>query len=86
MQCLEANPVAAYCTEDTGDIKVVKGGADRALGSFADNSNTGHIPLIMEAKPDGSATMDMTQLLVYMAAVREATKSQANRIVFEIVP
>ncbi len=52
--------MAAYCTEDTGDIKVVKGGADRALGSFADKSNTGDIPLIMEAKPDGSATMDMT--------------------------
>ncbi len=60
MQYLEANPVAAYCTEDTGDIKVVKGGADRALGSFADKSNTGDIPLIMEAKPDGSATMDIT--------------------------
>lgn len=86
MRCLEVTPVAAYCTEDTGDIKVVKGGADRALGSFADNSNTGHIPLIMEAKPDGSATMDMTQSLIYMAAVHEATKSQANRSVFEVVP
>lgn len=65
-----------------GDTSLIKGRADWALGYGTEKNDTGSILLVVEAKPFEHAPVGMPQLLVYMAAVYEASKDRVNRSVF----
>jgi hypothetical protein len=65
-----------------GKHELVKGRADWALGYGRDKANTGSILIVVEAKPYGSASVGMPQMMVYMAAVQDARRRHTNRAVF----
>ena len=80
-------PVSIRMTDIYGNQEIVKGRADWALGYGTQKSDTGAILLVIEAKPYENAAVGMPQLLVYMAAVYEARRSQdrTNKSVFGMV-
>ena len=54
-----------------GNDGVAKGRADLALGYGANKRETGAIILVVEAKSHKSTSIELPQLLVYMAAVQQ---------------
>lgn len=78
-------PVSIRIQDIYGNSEIVKGRADWALGYGADQSDTGSILLVVEAKSYESAPVGTPQLLVYVAAVHEARQDRVNSSVFGMV-
>lgn len=75
-------PISIRTKDVYGDDELIRGRADWALGYGATKNDTGAILLMVEAKPNESASIGMPQLLVYMAAVQDARHDRINRSVF----
>ena len=78
-------PVSVKYVDDEGKPILLKGRADWALGYGKDKMNTGSLLIIIEAKPVGTSTIGMPQMLVYMAAIHEARRDRTNRTVFGLL-
>lgn len=63
-----------------GNIEMVNGRADWALGYDTDKADTRAIFLVVEVKPYEPALVGMPKLLIYMAAVQEARQNRINKI------
>ena len=61
---------------------LLKGRADWVLGFGTDKRNTGSLLIVVEAKSAGNASVGMPQMLIYMAAIQDATRDRTNQTVF----
>lgn len=77
--------LAIETNDDMGKRTMIKGRADWALGYGSSKTNTGSILIIAEAKRVENASVGMPQMLIYMAAVREARGNRENKTVWGIL-
>lgn len=63
---------------------VLKGRADWALGYGTDKRATGSMLVVVEAKSQGSMSVGLPQLLVYMAGIQQARKGKDNIVVWGV--
>lgn len=75
-------PVTIRTQNIYGNIEMVNGRADWALGCGSDKDDIRAILLVVEAKPYEPAPVGMPQLLIYMVAVQEARQNRINKINF----
>lgn len=75
-------PVSVKYVDERSKPILLKGRADWALGYGTDKRNTGPLLIVVEAKPVGSASVGMPQMLVYMAAIQHARQDRTNKTVF----
>jgi hypothetical protein len=75
-------PVSVDTEDEFGKPELIKGRADWVLGYGTSKANTGSILMVVEAKPHGSASIGLAQMMVYMAAVYDARLGPTNNAVF----
>lgn len=81
--CFSAEvPVSVRTQDIDGNDELVRGRADWALGYGRNKADTGSILIVIEAKPEGKASVGLPQLLVCMAAVFESRRYHNNNTVF----